>query len=298
MNGDLTDRGIKLLYRQRGSRSRHVGHPVDDSWLVIQAPEVTPELENHQIDDVEPILQDDPLDLPSGHDSFQEYEQEPVLETRQDSLDDIVPVHEELDAEIDDLYQYNFQNMPLRQLSSSITSITSIDVLISMLSNLFENDLIPQAVREFEASQDKHSKMMYKLDVRIFESVLQQLVRDFQDILDINMSNNELCYQLKQMVMAREELNEELVQIRNETQELKCGGEWYQVQQEQSELSERVRLNEQLNELNATLTGERPLPSPPTPILTAGALDEFCELVNPYNGILARVESINDKLNE
>ncbi|QLL35003.1 hypothetical protein HG536_0H03790 [Torulaspora globosa] len=299
MNADLTDRGIKLLYRQRGSRSRHVAQVSDGSWPVIRAPEVTPEPENDD-DELagEPILQDGPLDPPLGLDPLQEPEPEPAVDAPRDDLDEYAPGYNEVEVEEDELYQYNFQNMPLRQLSSSITSITSIDVLISMLSNLFENDLIPQATREFEASQDKHSKMMYKLDVRIFESVLQQLVKDFKDILDINMSNNELCYQLKQLVMAREDLNEELVQVRKETQELKCGGEWYQLQQEQSDLNERVGLNEQLNQLTATLAGERPVPSQPAPLVTNEGVDEFCGIVNPYSGVLAQIESINVKLRQ
>lgn len=294
MNADLTDRGIKLLYRQRGSRTRRVAQVSDESWPVIRAPESTPEPENdNELD--EPVL-DEPFELQDEPFELQPdpLEQEPLADAPRDDLDEY-PAHNEVE---DELHQYNFENMPLRQLSSSITSITSIDVLISMLTNLFENDLIPQATREFEAAQDKHSKMMYKLDVRIFESVLEQLVRDFKDILDINMSNNELCYQLKQLVMAREDLNEELVQVRKETQELKCGGEWYQLQQEQSNLNERVKLNEQLNQLTATLTGELPVPSQPAPMVTNEAIDEFCEIVNPYSGVLAKAESVNKRLRQ
>ncbi|QLQ82125.1 hypothetical protein HG537_0G03800 [Torulaspora globosa] len=283
MNGDLTDRGVKLLYRQRGSCSRHVLR--SDSLPVIQGLEENdepvlgddPVLQEPVLQEPvwqdEPVLQDEPLNL----------ELDPVQEPER------VPEQEDRD---DELYQYEFEKMPLRQLSSSITSITSIDVLISMLSNLFQNDLIPQATKQFESARDKHSKMMYKLDIRIFESVLEQLIKDFKDILDINMSNNELCYQLKQLVMAREDLNQELVQVRKETQELKCGGEWYQLQQEQSNLNERVHLNEQLNQLTATLNGELSLPSRPTPVVTNAAIDEFCQLVNPYNGVLAQIEKL------
>lgn len=294
MNADLTDRGIKLLYRQRGSRSRHVGHESDDSWPVIRGP-ATPE--NNGADEV--VLPDEPFEpLFEQHngESFQEVGQEPFVVPEQEFVADVPqPVISPQDLD-DTVSYYNFQNMPLRQLSSSITSITSIDVLISMLSNLFENDLIPQAVKEFEASQDKHSKMMYKLDVRIFESILEQLVKDFKDILDINMSNNELCYQLKQLVMAKEDLNEELVQVRRETQELKCGGEWYQLQQEQTDLNDRVKLNEQLNQLSATLTGENPVPFQPQPLVTNELISDFCDAVNPYSGVVARLESLNKRL--
>lgn len=301
MSVNLTDRGIKLLYRQRGSRSRRVAHDDDDERVVIQGPVI--ESQDEPFVD-EPLLDgpfEEPLDEP-----VEQVEQiiepadveEGLREGYQDRVEEDRAVVSEIFDEDESLPYYNFEEMPLRQLSSSITSITSIDVLISMFTNLFENDLIPQAVKEFESSRDSNSKMMYKLDVRIFESLLEQLVRDFRDILDINMSNNELCYQLRQIVMAKEELNQELVQTRSELQKLKCGGEWYKVQQEQSDLNRRIELNDQLNLLNTQLTTGAPAQPPNDPLSTNETVSEFCELVNPYSGILAKIEEINNRLQQ
>lgn len=294
MSLDLTDRGIKLLYRQRGSHLRKVHHDSDDDIVVIQAPH-TRESEDVQ-DGFDQEVNDnlfndepDPMYLEE-----QEQPNEPAKEEAE--------IHEQaamIDYDDEVISYYNFQDIPLRQLSSSITSITSIDVLISMFTNLFQNDLIPQAMRDFNNSSDRRSKMMYKLDVRIFQSVLDQLVKDFKDILDINMSNNELCYQLKQIVMAREELNEQLVQTRKELHHLKCGGELYQLQQDHSILNKRIELNEQLNQLNNVLSVDQPSDSPfvvADPLTRNEDINEFCELMNPYNGVLAKVENLNEKL--
>lgn len=319
MSANLTDRGIKLLYRQRGSRSRQVAHEGDDEKVIIRGPivetysDVATSGDGELVD--EPLL-DGPFEEPYQEveeaeerdyvEDYQEgyengYEPEPLYGANEKQGHDIGAERPVLLGSLDgdeNVPYYNFQDLPLRQLSSSITSITSIDVLMSMFTNLFENDLIPQAVKEFESSRDSNTKMMYKLDVRIFESVLEQLMKDFKDILDINMSNNELCYQLKQVVGAREELNQELVQTRSELQNLKCGGEWYKLQQEQSRLSSRVELNDQLNTLNAQLHGDCPVPKPQEPLSTSETVSEFCQMVNPHSGILARIELLNKNLQQ
>lgn len=323
MNTNLTDRGIKLLYRQRGSRSRKVTHESDDDKLIIKGPSTSEmELDSHQDsfeNGQEPLFLEE-LEQEQGlepePDQGSDLEQDITVlrgETSKDNnmevgssphkLDQKVSqnVSQEPEAEYDDdelLSYYNFQSMPLRQLSSSITSVTSIDVLISIFTNLFQNDLIPQATKEFEGSRDRHSKMMYKLDVRIFESLLDQLVKDFKDILDINMSNNELCYQLKQIAMAREDLNEQLVEVRKELQLLKCGGEWYQLQQEQLALNDRVKLNDELNALSDKLLDQNFRAENEEPLSLSEPVNEFCELVNPYNGILANIENINERLQQ
>lgn len=296
MSLDLTDRGIKLLYRQRGSHLRKVHHDSDDDIVVIRAP-YTQEPEDIQ-DGFDQEANEDIFDVEPAPIYLEEQEQEQANEPVTEDAD----VHEQPamnDYNDEVITYYDFQDMPLRQLSSSITSITSIDVLISMFTNLFQNDLIPQAMRDFENSTDSRSKMMYKLDVRIFQSVLDQLVKDFRDILDINMSNNELCYQLRQIVMAREDLNGQLVQARKELHNLKCGGELYQLQQDHSVLNKRIELNDQLNRLNSVLSVDQPFDSAfvvADPLTRNEDVNEFCELMNPYNGVLAKVENLNEEL--
>ena len=299
MSFDLTDRGMKLLYRQRCSHSRNVAEDGDD--LLISTPSIEAPINEaiayeetgngspayEQADkgaaEYQPEDYEHELYEPSEHELFKD-----------DAIDVIPVAGPAADAAEEPISYYNFQDMPLRQLSSSITSITSIDVLVSMFTNLFRNDLISQAMKDFEQTDDRRLKMLYKLDVRIFESIIEQLARDFQDILDINISNNELCYQLKQIMTVREDLNDELVSTRKELQELKCGGKLYQLQEESEKIDTRVELNERLNDLTAKVLGMTEINNP-TPFPN---IDDFCNDTNPYSGILAKIQTINENLQQ
>ncbi|QLG74330.1 hypothetical protein HG535_0G02140 [Zygotorulaspora mrakii] len=304
MSFNLTDRGIKLLYRQRGSNLRKLDP--DDDDLVIRGPsmqdapsDIAPsvyEPADNEVPDADPLELDGPADeKPLRYEIYSDDIQEnggDDFGEEEGNAQGAVNTHENYNDIDESTAYYNFQDMPLRQLSSSITSITSIDVLVSMFTNLFQHDLIPQAMNVFEQTGERRLKMLYKLDVRIFETVLDQLVKDFKDILDINMSNNELCYQLRQLVSVREDLNEQLVAVRKELQSLKCGGELYQAQQESEILDGRVELNDKLNDLTEIIVGHSPIP----PAASLTKVDEFCNNINPYSGIATKIERMNETL--
>ncbi|CAI4279601.1 ASN_collapsed_G0004310.mRNA.1.CDS.1 [Saccharomyces cerevisiae] len=201
--------------------------------------------------------------------------------------------------------RYNFDDIPIRQLSSSITSVTTIDVLSSLFINLFENDLIPQALKDFNKSDDdQFRKLLYKLDLRLFQTISDQMTRDLKDILDINVSNNELCYQLKQVLARKEDLNQQIISVRNEIQELKAGKDWHDLQNEQAKLNDKVKLNKRLNDLTSTLLGKY---EGDRKIMSQDSEDDsirddsnildiarFVDLMDPYNGLLKKINKINE----
>ena len=268
----------------------------DDS-LVIETPLLLPSSPNkldvfgpiHNDEDVleEDVLEADVLEAVNNDEDYGTGNS--VYETN---------ANKALDDRYDDISiaQYNFQALPLRQLSSSITSVTTIDVLISLFSDLFEMDLIPQAMNDFDAGTNPLSKMLSKLDLRIFQHVLDDMKNDLKDIMDINVSNNELCYQLKQIVAVREEMNEQLVAVRKESQELKCGGEWYQVQEEQLKLKKRVELNNQLNELSDKLKSSKEIGELTEENSMNNNIAQLSTFLDPYNGTLAKIDRINIRL--
>lgn len=295
MSFDLTDRGIKLLYRQRGSHLRKIDGDIETLIIEDQTPSPTPDVQAD--DDVAAGPEPEPeLNVPLEPEFEPEPEPalDPALEPEHDEF-----VQPELPPEIPpevheppSIPDCHFQNAPLRQLSSSITSVASIETIKTILTNLLEKDLIPHAKSHFESDRDRESKMLHKLDVRIFQLASQNLNSDLQDILDINISNNQLLYQLRQLMTTREDLNQQLVQTRAELQQLKCGGEWYQLRNSQDKLQSRLRLNQELNQLTKIVESkDAPPPSSRAHNRKKYDIDDLCELLNPHTGLLDRLQN-------
>lgn len=305
MSFNLTDRGIKLLYRQRGSHLRRIDGDIDTLIIEDQTQSPTPEVEDEVPIVPEPGI---PLELELGPDPGPgpepgsepkpEFEPEPELNFPQDGFSQnevqSPPIHPpsipEPREETLSIPVYNFQDIPTRQLSSSITSITSIESIKTVLTNLLDKEIIPHAKLRFQSEKNRESKMMHKLDIKIFQMVSQQLNNDFQDILDINISNNELLYQLRQLIVTREDLNQQLVQSRSELQHLKYGGEWYQLRNSHEKLQSRLRLNQELNQLTKTIESDD-LPPSKARSLKKYDINDLCELLNPHTGLLNRLQN-------
>ncbi|CAR26946.1 ZYRO0C05104p [Zygosaccharomyces rouxii] len=304
MSFDLTDRGIKLLYRQRGSHLRKIDGEIETLIIEDQTPSPTPDVEAEDEITIGPQREPEsnvPLQLEPEPEPEPDVpvEAEAGLPPNEFELPEISPeVPPEIPpeeppeiAEPPSIPDYHFQNIPLRQLSSTITSIASIETIKSILTNLLEKDLIPHAKSHFESDRDRESKMMHKLDVRIFQLVSQNLNSDLQDILDINISNNQLLYQLRQLMSTREDLNQQLVQTRSELQQLKCGGEWYQLKNSQDKLQSRLRLNQELNQLTKTIESKDAPPLPKGHNRKKYDIDDLCDLLNPHTGLLNRLQN-------
>ncbi|QHS71770.1 Ame1p [Saccharomyces paradoxus] len=311
------DRDTKLAFRLRGSHSRKTDD-IDDDVIVFRTPNALYKEEDSPIQSpVQPLLSSPkransfefPIDATNvnAQDRY-EHEYQPMDAEDYPTVES--PTNESPQSVRDDedlTTRYNFDDIPIRQLSSSITSVTTIDVLSSLFINLFENDLIPQALKDFNKSDDdQFRKLLYKLDLRLFQTISDQMTRDLKDILDINVSNNELCYQLKQVLARKEDLNQQIISVRNEIQELKAGKDWHDLQNEQSKLNDKVKLNKRLNDLTSTLLGRyeagrniRSQDSEDDSIRDdSNILDiaHFVDLMDPYNGLLKKINKINENL--
>ncbi|CAI4059123.1 hypothetical protein N7582_001292 [Saccharomyces uvarum] len=315
------DRDTKLAFRLRGSHSRKT-EDIDDGAIVFRTPNVLyREAESPVQSPAHRMLSSpklaSPFEFPvdagdtNAQDRYEhgyqpaEDEDYPMVNAGSEIADNEPQQYVRNDEEL--TTQYNFEDIPIRQLSSSITSVTTIDVLSSLFINLFENDLIPQALKDFNKNDDdQFRKLLYKLDLRLFQTISDQMTRDLKDILDINVSNNELCYQLKQVLTRREDLNQQIISVRNEIQELKAGKDWHDLQSEQSKLNDKVKLNTKLNDLTSTLLGQSQAgdnmmsqSNEDNSIRDdSNILDiaRFGNLVDPYNGLLEKINKINEKL--
>lgn len=304
------DRDTKLAFRLRGSHSRRTDD-IDDDVIVFKTPNAVYREENSPIQSpVQPILSS-----PKLANSFEF----PITTNNVNAQDRHEHGYQPLDAEdypmIDRLLfsvisespqnvslllllttRYNFDDIPIRQLSSSITSVTTID---ENRRNKYLNKLLlnfPQALKDFNKSDDdQFRKLLYKLDLRLFQTISDQMTRDLKDILDINVSNNELCYQLKQVLARKEDLNQQIISVRNEIQELKAGKDWHDLQNEQAKLNDKVKLNKRLNDLTSTLLGKY---EGDRKIMSQDSEDDsirddsnildiahFVDLMDPYNGL-------------
>ncbi|EDO15782.1 hypothetical protein Kpol_478p18 [Vanderwaltozyma polyspora DSM 70294] len=302
------DRGTKLLLRQRG-RGKRLRNLLFDVPVIIRTPvrEVQdesfqfneqPRFDEPPIDEVptyEAPIDDAPIDEAPHYNEppnieyshvldDDEYNEQPKVDSPRGYRDDV---------SIAQQTKYNFNDIPLRQLSSSITSVTTIDVLISLFTDLFELDLIPQALNDFNSNTEQIDKLMSKLDLKIFTMVMKSMQNDLKDILDINVSNNELCYQLRQIVNAKEEMNENLVTIRSNLSKIKNGHDWYSLQKEHTKLKERIQLNNKLNQLNQNLLNNTEIVKKDLNISNTNLLSTT---LDPYNGTIAKIDRINSIL--
>lgn len=315
------DRDTKLAFRLRGSHSRRTDD-IDDDVIVFKTPNAVYREENSPIQSpVQPILSSPKLansfefpittnnvNAQDRHEhGYQPLDAEdyPMIDSENKSPISESPQNVRNDEDL--TTRYNFDDIPIRQLSSSITSVTTIDVLSSLFINLFENDLIPQALKDFNKSDDdQFRKLLYKLDLRLFQTISDQMTRDLKDILDINVSNNELCYQLKQVLARKEDLNQQIISVRNEIQELKAGKDWHDLQNEQAKLNDKVKLNKRLNDLTSTLLGKY---EGDRKIMSQDSEDDsirddsnildiahFVDLMDPNNGLLKKINKINENL--
>ncbi|AET38595.1 Ame1p Ecym_3083 [Eremothecium cymbalariae DBVPG len=139
---------------------------------------------------------------------------------------------------------YSFDGLPVTKLSTSITSMAAIEVIQSIVDDIFKKVLVPQSKQRFHESRSRKDRLSYKMDLKLFEQFLSLVKSDLKDIQDIHFSNNEMCYQMKQILKVKQDLTEEIVKIRDELAE-------YDVVQ--SEDAKKVEELESLIELNNKL---------------------------------------------
>lgn len=203
---ELRQRHLKLLYRLRGSASRTIDYDVvieqeqeQQQRQQQQEPELEPELEPvyEQEQDEMPELGDDAADL--GNFQADEY-----------GSDDHVMLPEQ-PVEVD-LTQ--FEHMTLPQLSTPLTSMATIDVLRRLLETVLQST-IEDRVSQFRRAGSARLKLKLKLEIKILQRFLEQCVQDLSTLSDLNLSNNDLVYRLKQISLLKNSLSQSLLQVRS-----------------------------------------------------------------------------------
>lgn len=308
------DRDTKLLARLRGSHSRNVKRSKSISFADVDA----------DLDENANVDVDVDVDADENANVHVNADVEPVFDNEYEATPDIldvpvpdttphtqgsetgnistpdVPRYTGVDAHIQSS-AYDFEDIPVSRLYSSITSVTTIHVLQAIFTNLLQNDLIPQALTAFNGTTNvprlsQLKKMSHKLDMRIFQVLAEQLTADLDDLLDINKANNELCYQLKELTANSQLLNKELIAVRKEHQTIKYGGKKHKLENDRANINSKIQLNAQLVELTEALLNDNEDDQADAP-LTINSLNlrHTCELLDPHNGLVKRLQS---KINE
>lgn len=265
------DRATKLLLRARGSfapRNQSYqdvleGQEHDNTDIQFRSPQLN---NNQESPGVASFIQyDDDQQHFQEESAVKPVSMEGSLSNQQPNRDSALPIHESeytanKDAEISiPSYKYKFEDLPVTRLYASMTAISVIEVLSEIFANLFENELIPQAYDSMNKATSNHDtvgQILYQLDTRLFQDFLDKVLVDLRDIIDINVANNELCYQLKSIAVTKEELSQQLVDIRERLHKLNYQGEVHQNKNEFDKLNNKLQLNTQLNELTDAILNE------------------------------------------
>lgn len=237
-----------------------------------------------------PDIQEDLPEIQEDIDQEQVQEVEDIHheQVQQEQVHQVQPFHQHQ-------YQYDFEDVPISKLYSSITSVTTIHVLQSIFVNLFENNLIPQAMTAFNDTDPEDGRVSqlkrvsHKLDMRIFQMLSDNLTIDLNDILDINKANNELCYQLKELNAETQLLNKQLVKVRREHVSVRYGGDKHRLEYNKKKIDSKIDLNDKLMHLTDFLLDDEEHEEAVQPLDTVD-FTRICNLLDPNNGIIARLK--------
>ncbi|KAM3159772.1 Inner kinetochore subunit AME1 [Lachancea thermotolerans] len=317
----LMDRDVKLLYRQRGSalrrtgqsivisqakRPKHSGRAVRERERDVAAapgPAV-----GEQPSSPPPLISDGFLGSPA-RELTREPTQLPHSPPAPLSPSPLVPLPA-LDADLDaDLGaspgmaghagaapllpapQFSFSDVPLSRLNSNTVSLSSIEVVASLINSLFEEQLVPQCFAEFDTAASPEDRLMHKLDIKLYSTFVQAVLADLRDLLDINVSNNELLTQLKQTIKRKSALTQTLLDVRHETADWEANAG---ADEQLEELRQKSAVNAKLQALAQDVRTASADASAPTD--ADRALDDLTAVLDPYNGVLAQLQTFNQSL--
>lgn len=257
----IMKRDLKLLYRQRGSAARNI----DNDQIVITTKKRDIDFlhENILPDDIINTeydncanLTDISKDYESGKsnqvDNIKEFNTGVLKRKKTDSYEDEKPKYSDsvdINKKNDIHHIYHIQDPPdifkfddlrITKISSSITTIATIEVLTNLIKNLFEKHLIYHSKVNFENSTTKKEKLSFKFDLKIFKAFIDQLLKDLKDILDINLSNNELCHQWKMILNLKNDFITDYLFLQNENLKLSLNKDKFK------DLEEKILLNKKL----------------------------------------------------
>ncbi|SCU82765.1 LAMI_0C00804g1_1 [Lachancea mirantina] len=323
----LMDRNVKLLYRQRGSALRKVGQDIVFSGTKdVNHEAATPGYENEILPALDPIpdfehdqqlnlsqsqhhtpeknaflyASQSPAPAPAGHEDHLD-----LLHSRkaspQEGLQISYATHGLLESppslppsEEPVIPSYDFTGVPLSKLPSSITSITSIDVLIALFANLFDEQLIPKSHANYDTAISDADKLSFQMDVDLFNLFKDKILGDMRDLLDINISNNNLCSLLRQALKSKRDLSSDLLEVRKQIHEWEMK---IKEEEKPGELESKLALNEQLKELGNNIRNAH-LGQSTALVGNDDSVSDFVRYMDPHNGASARLKAIIAKLEE
>lgn len=323
------DRDVKLLYRQRGSALRRTAQNIvisqakrHKSSSASPPPILLPDLESDLA--AEPLINDAPSSplregfpqmsaspsasparlrgpvsdrpdhvntqtnlLASPSPSLPPLHHSDPVETGPES-----PQGSDVESPVIPAPQFTFTNVPLSQLHSHTVSLASIEVLAAVLNILFEENLIPQSYADFETAQDPHDRLLHKIDIKLYSSFLHGVLADLHDLLDINISNNDLLAQLKHTIKRKTRSTQTLLDVRHETVDYENEPN---ARDQLDELRRKAAINDKLQSLAMGKTNvERQDATPVSP--QDFKVDDFIALMDPHNGVLAQLNNFNQSL--
>ncbi|SMN19114.1 similar to Saccharomyces cerevisiae YBR211C AME1 Essential kinetochore protein associated with microtubules and spindle pole bodies [Maudiozyma saulgeensis] len=325
------NRDERILYRQRGSNLRRTID--EDNVLVIRTPmKLTdtpddiptgsihrdnstgePTMKRPRSDSI-PMMMMDPMDMPpqeieeqlpliEDYNHQQQNNNEFHINLTNDNIGQTMATsrlapRSKFQRNIINNKRTSLNNGDDKRLIISDQTLKGIDTLQSLIQFLFRDNLMKKARSDFEKDEyNEVRRMMYKLDLKIFDKILNGMNNDLSDIKDINSANNQLINELRRAKRRKENLNLELIKIKTQITEIMTNEEyWLKNKQEQIKLNERLQLNKDLKQLSENLQTK---PSKlHTKLPSHDKLDTVIKLLDPQQGILPRLEEINDRLRE
>ncbi|CEP63029.1 Ame1p LALA0_S07e00782g [Lachancea lanzarotensis] len=190
--------------------------------------------------------------------------------------------------------EFDFSDLPISQLRTNSFSLARIEVIWSLLNNLFEEHLIPQAFADYDTASDPAEQLSHKLDIKLLSTFMHGTLSDLQDTQDINASNNELCSQLKDCARQKVILTERLVDLRQQITD------WENKEDNDEQLQEmqlKSVLNDKLQGLAidvSTKTDENNANIATQPLESIA--DDLVPLLDPQDGILGTLKTFNTSL--
>lgn len=199
------------------------------------------------------------------------------------------------------------KNLPISKIS-----LITINVLQTTYNHILKDILINKANKDLSQTQNNIHDLMYKIDLKIFINLINGVNKDFNDIKDINIANNELYTQFRKLIRLKRKLKNLILSTKQDIDNVKLLKNENTDNKDIIILSKRLKLNNDLNKLNRILKNKNTIPIDLLTPKNDNEIDsliqnnnnnllkitKICDYYDPYNGILSKLTSINSKLSK
>ncbi|CAL9736859.1 inner kinetochore subunit Ame1p [Monosporozyma servazzii] len=301
------DRQTKRLYRQRGSYLRRTTD--EDNVLVIRTPFKPQSVINDNIPST-------PLQDYNNNDNNNNNDNDNIIDYSINDNQNIqsndtftqgdikISPHVNVSPQQIDYNKFNENKIS----SISKISLISINVLQKIYNHIITNILIPKAKKNISQNNNNNnsiSNLMYNIDLNIFILLLNGINKDFNDIKDINIANNELYLQFKNLTKLKRQLKNKILLVKRSINKIKLSNHNKSFNnKDNNTLSSKLNLNNDLIKLNKILNKNQIISNDLLLIKSNNDkidnnitnINKICNIYDPYNGILSKLKSINSKL--